>query len=390
MVKKICILGATGSIGRNCLSVVSRYPDRFKVVSLSARTRAKELVDSAAESGANCICLAEKKHFEQLDVASLSGLDCCLGPDKLMELVTSSEVDIVVNALVGAVGLSPSIAALKAGKRLALANKESLVMAGEYLMNLAAETEGAEIIPVDSEHSALFQLLESHGRQALSKITLTASGGPFRGYDRERLEQVSFADSQRHPTWSMGPKINIDSSTLANKGLEVIEAHYLFGIDYDDIEVVVHPQSFIHAMVQFSDGAVMAHMGLPDMRVPIQYALTFPERLESNVGLPDFASLGRLTFEKVDRENFPCLDLAYSAGRMGGLATAVYNAANEVAVDLFMNGKIEFTKIPIIIERTLYALKNKSEPGIDDIFEADGWAREYSSAIEFNTTKTTG
>ena len=387
MVKNICILGATGSIGRNCLSVVSRYPDRFKVVSLSARTRAKELVDSAAESGANCICLAEKKHFEQLDAANLSGLECCLGPDKLMELVTSSEVDIVVNALVGAVGLSPSIAALKAGKRLALANKESLVMAGEYLMNLASETEGAEIIPVDSEHSALFQLLESHGRQALSKVTLTASGGPFRGYDRERLEQVSFDDSQRHPTWSMGPKINIDSSTLANKGLEVIEAHYLFGVDYDDIDVVVHPQSFIHAMVQFSDGAVMAHMGMPDMRVPIQYALTFPERLESDVELPDFASLGKLTFEKVDRENFPCLDLAYSAGRMGGLATAVYNAANEVAVDLFMKGKIEFTKIPIIIERTLYALKNKDEPGIEDIFAADNWAREYASAIEFNISK---
>jgi len=382
MRKKICILGATGSIGENCLSVISDFRDRFSVYALAARNNSEKLLRSARASGAEHICLTEPRALDAVDPGALEGLQVHLGREALDELAALEEVDIVVNALVGGVGLAPSLAALEAGKRLALANKESLVMAGSHMLEMTARRSSAEIIPIDSEHSALFQLIENRSAGTLEKVIITASGGPFRGYGPERLEQVSFSDSQNHPTWSMGPKITVDSATLANKGLEVIEAHFLFGLGYDNIEVLVHPQSIVHAMAVFNDGAVLGHMGVPDMRIPIQYALTYPERLPGRVRAPDFTSLASLTFEPVDRENFPCLDLAYQAGRQAGVATAVYNTANEVAVERFTRGEVRFTRIPYIIEKTLAAAQNIDNPSLEQILQAESWARDFAGRLK--------
>jgi len=377
MVKKICILGATGSIGLNCLSVVKELSDRFEVVALAANSSAGSLIKAARACGARRICLADFGAAESLTRNSLGDLELSCGPAGVAELARLPEVDIVVNAMVGAAGLTSSVAALEAGKRLALANKESLVMAGSHLLRLAAQVPGAQIVPVDSEHSALFQLIDAHqAGGGLERVVITASGGPFRGRDRKQLEKVTFEDSLRHPTWSMGPKITVDSATLANKGLEVIEAHFLFGLGYDKIEVLVHPQSIVHGMAVFHDGVVIAHLGVPDMRIPIQYALTYPERLPSRIGRPDFSELARLTFEPVDWDNFPCLSLAYQAGRAGGVATTVYNAANEAAVELFSRGEICFTEIPELIERALERAPTVNDPSLEQILEADRWTRE--------------
>ena len=382
MPQNVCILGATGSIGENCLSVLNELGSRFKVVSLAARRNVGRLLESARAFGAARICLGDCSVAEEIDRQSLGGVELGCGQESLVELAADPEVDIVVNAMVGSAGLAPSVAALKAGKRLALANKESLVMAGEHLMRLAGETQGAEIIPVDSEHSALFQLIDLNDhRGALERIIITASGGPFRGSDWERLEKVTFTESLNHPTWNMGPKITIDSASLANKGLEVIEAHFLFGLGYEQIEVLVHPQSIVHGMAAFHDGAVLAHMGVPDMRIPIQYALTYPERLPGSIGSPDLAAIGELTFESVDGKNFPCLALAYQAGRKGGVATAVFNAANEAAVELFSRGSITFTQIPDIIEKTLAGISGGGDPSLEEIFQADSWARDFAMQL---------
>ena len=382
MPKTVCILGATGSIGENCLAVVAELDTRFEVFALAARRNALRLAEAARACGARRISLSDPEALKALEGTGLDGIEVTSGQEALLELATHPDVDIVVNALVGSAGLAPSIAALRAGKRLALANKESLVMAGSHLMRLAAETPGAEIIPVDSEHSAIFQLIRGHASGGgLEKIIITASGGPFRGSDHERLSKVTFAESLNHPTWSMGPKITVDSATLANKGLEVIEAHYLFGMGYDKIEVLVHPQSIIHGMAVFSDGSVMGHLGVPDMRIPIQYALTFPERVKSGIRPPEFQALSRLTFETVDGKNFPCLELAYEAGRKGGVSTAVYNAANEAAVELFSEGRITFTAIPDIIGKTLEKISGSSAPELEEILAADLEAREFVSAL---------
>jgi len=379
MPQNVCILGATGSIGENCLAVLNELAPRFRVVSLAAHRNVHRLLESARAFGAARICLADCSVAEEIDRQSLGAIELGCGQESLVELATDPEVDIVVNAMVGSAGLAPSVAALKAGKRLALANKESLVMAGAHLIRLAGEKPGAEIIPVDSEHSALFQLIDLHeSRSALEKVIITASGGPFRGSDRARLEKVTFAESLNHPTWRMGPKITIDSASLANKGLEIIEAHFLFGLEYKNIEVLVHPQSIVHGMAVFHDGAVLAHMGVPDMRIPIQYALTYPDRVQSSIRPPDLAAIGELTFESVDGKNFPCLALAYEAGRKGGVATAVFNAANEAAVKLFSKGLIAFTQIPVIIEKTLAEVRKGGEPSLEEIFQADSWARDFA------------
>lgn len=379
MPQNVCILGATGSIGENCLAVLNELAPRFRVVSLAAHRNVHRLLESARAFGAARICLADCSVAEEIDRQSLGAIELGCGQESLVELATDPEVDIVVNAMVGSAGLAPSVAALKAGKRLALANKESLVMAGAHLIRLAGEKPGAEIIPVDSEHSALFQLIDLHEpRSALEKVIITASGGPFRGSDRARLEKVTFAESLNHPTWRMGPKITIDSASLANKGLEIIEAHFLFGLEYENIEVLVHPQSIVHGMAVFHDGAVLAHIGVPDMRIPIQYALTYPDRVQSNIRPPDLAAIGELTFESVDGKNFPCLALAYEAGRKGGVATAVFNAANEAAVKLFSKGLIVFTQIPDIIEKTLAEVRGGGEPSLEEIFQADSWARDFA------------
>jgi 1-deoxy-D-xylulose-5-phosphate reductoisomerase len=379
MPQNVCILGATGSIGENCLAVLNELAPRFRVVSLAAHRNVHRLLESARAFGAARICLADCSVAEEIDRQSLGAIELGCGQESLVELATDPEVDIVVNAMVGSAGLAPSVAALKAGKRLALANKESLVMAGAHLIRLAGEKPGAEIIPVDSEHSALFQLIDLHeSRSDLEKVIITASGGPFRGSDRARLEKVTFAESLNHPTWRMGPKITIDSASLANKGLEIIEAHFLFGLEYKNIEVLVHPQSIVHGMAVFHDGAVLAHMGVPDMRIPIQYALTYPDRVQSSIRPPDLAAIGELTFESVDGKNFPCLALAYEAGRKGGVATAVFNAANEAAVKLFSKGLIAFTQIPVIIEKTLAEVRKGGEPSLEEIFQADSWARDFA------------
>jgi len=379
MPQNVCILGATGSIGENCLAVLNELAPRFRVVSLAAHRNIHRLLESARAFGAARICLADCSVAEEIDRQSLGAIKLGCGQESLVELATDPEVDIVVNAMVGSAGLAPSVAALKAGKRLALANKESLVMAGAHLIRLAGEKPGAEIIPVDSEHSALFQLIDLHEpRSALEKVIITASGGPFRGSDRARLEKVTFAESLNHPTWKMGPKITIDSASLANKGLEIIEAHFLFGLEYENIEVLVHPQSIVHGMAVFHDGAVLAHIGVPDMRIPIQYALTYPDRVQSSIRPPDLAAIGELTFESVDGKNFPCLALAYEAGRKGGVATAVFNAANEAAVKLFSKGLIAFTQIPVIIEKTLAEVRAGGEPSLEEIFQADSWARDFA------------
>ena len=379
MPQNVCILGATGSIGENCLAVLNELAPRFRVVSLAAHRNVHRLLESARAFGAARICLADCSVAEEIDRQSLGAIELGCGQESLVELATDPEVDIVVNAMVGSAGLAPSVAALKAGKRLALANKESLVMAGAHLIRLAGEKPGAEIIPVDSEHSALFQLIDLHeSRSALEKVIITASGGPFRGSDRARLEKVTFAESLNHPTWRMGPKITIDSASLANKGLEIIEAHFLFGLEYENIEVLVHPQSIVHGMAVFHDGAVLAHIGVPDMRIPIQYALTYPDRVQSSIRPPDLAAIGELTFESVDGKNFPCLALAYEAGRKGGVATAVFNAANEAAVKLFSKGLIAFTQIPVIIEKTLAEVRGGGEPSLEEIFQADSWARDFA------------
>jgi len=380
MPKKVCILGATGSIGVNCLKVIAALEGQFEVVSLAARRNVKALLEAARSAGVRRICVSDPGALSTVPPESLEGFELHTGDEALVEFAADSQADIVVNALVGAAGLPPSVAALKAGKRLALANKESLVMAGSHLMRLAAEVPGASIVPVDSEHSAIFQLLESHG-QALERIVITASGGPFRGCAREELELKTYSDALRHPTWSMGPKITVDSASLANKGLEVIEAHYLFGLDYEHIDVLVHPQSIVHGMSVYGDGAVLAHMGVPDMRIPIQYALTWPTRQPGPLAKPDFPALGCLTFERVDSRNFPCLELAYAAGRLGGVATAVFNAANEAAVSAFSRDEIGFMGIPRLIEKTLFAAPNVAEPSLEAILEADRWAREYAAAL---------
>ncbi|MBN2288591.1 MAG: 1-deoxy-D-xylulose-5-phosphate reductoisomerase [Candidatus Glassbacteria bacterium] len=381
MLKKVCILGATGSIGESCLSVIDSLRDRFTVCALSACKKAEKLLAAARACGAGHICLAQADALEGIDPGRLDGLELHLGREALSELAALAEVDIVVNALVGGVGLAPSLRALEEGKRLALANKESLVMAGPRLLGLAASSRTAQIIPVDSEHSALFQLVKDQPEKTLEKVIITASGGPFRGYGRKRLETVSFSDSLNHPTWSMGPKITVDSATLANKGLEVIEAHFLFGLGYENIEVLVHPQSIVHGMAVFNDGTVLGHMGVPDMRIPIQYALTYPERLVGSVPAPDFAAIGSLTFEPVDRESFPCLGLAYEAGMQAGVATAVYNAANEVAVERFSREEIRFTRIADIIEKTLAAAEKIDDPSLEQILQADKWARDFAGRL---------
>ncbi|MCE5273426.1 1-deoxy-D-xylulose-5-phosphate reductoisomerase [bacterium] len=380
MPKKVCLLGATGSIGVNCLKVIAALEGQFEVVSMAARRNVKALLEAARAAGVRRVCVSDPEALRGVPPGSLAGFELHTGDAALVDFAADSQADIVVNALVGAAGLPPSVAALKAGKRLALANKESLVMAGAHLMRLAAETPGAGIVPVDSEHSAIFQLLESHG-QALERIVITASGGPFRGCTREELERKTYSDALRHPTWSMGPKITVDSASLANKGLEVIEAHFLFGLGYEAIDVLVHPQSIVHGMSVYGDGAVLAHMGVPDMRIPIQYALTWPTRQCGPLAKPDFPALGCLTFERVDSRNFPCLELAYAAGRQGGVATAVFNAANEAAVSAFSRGAIGFMDIPRLIEKTLAAAPGTSEPSLETILEADRWAREYAASL---------
>jgi 1-deoxy-D-xylulose-5-phosphate reductoisomerase len=371
--KRILILGSTGSIGTQALDVISRAPGDFELVGLSAQSSHEELIAQAKQFGVRSIALSEPTAGAKASELWTDG-KVHVGGQGLVELITESGADLVLNAIVGSAGLGPTVVALSEGIDVALANKESLVVGGELVMTLS-EATGARIIPVDSEHSALFQLIAGESAGAVERLVLTASGGPFRGYSQQQLKEVTVAQALKHPTWEMGGKITIDSATLMNKGLELIEAHFLFGVPQERIDVVVHPQSIIHAMVTLCDGAALSHLGHPDMRVPIAYALHYPERVDVPVNKLNLAEVGRLTFEEPDELNFPCLRLAREALLTGGTAPCVLNAANEIAVHEFLSERLSFVGIPEVIERTMETVGSQQVHSFDSLYEADSRAR---------------
>jgi len=375
----VVILGSTGSIGVQALDVVARSGGELELVALSAGSSWDTVVEQARERGINRIALADPDAAALAAEAWTEG-EVLSGPDGLVALITESDCDVVLNAIVGSAGLLATVATLGEGIDLALANKESLVVGGELVGQLA-EATGAAIIPVDSEHSALHQLIGAEKPGTVERLVLTASGGPFRGRTRSELTGVTVADALAHPTWAMGGKITIDSATLMNKGLEVIEAHHLFGTPYDRIEVVVHPQSIIHSLIGLCDGATLAHLGYPDMRVPISYALHYPERVDVPVAALDLPALGALTFEEPDLETFPCLRLAREAGLAGGTAPCTLNAANEVAVHAFLSGRLAFLGIAEVIEATLDQLEVRQLHSFESLTEADARARSVASLL---------
>ncbi len=375
--KRLLILGSTGSIGTQALDVVARAPEAFEVVGLSAERSHEMLVAQAREHGVERIALGDADAAARAEEAWTDG-EVLAGPEGLVRLVAEAGADLVLNAIVGSAGLGPTIVALTEGIDVALANKESLVVGGELVLALC-EATGAQLIPVDSEHSALHQLIGGERAGTVDRLTLTASGGPFRGRTRAEMEGVTVEQALQHPTWAMGGKITIDSATLMNKGLEVIEAHWLFGTPYDAIDVVVHPQSLVHALVSLCDGATLAHLGHPDMRVPIAYALHHPDRVDLPVPRLDLAAVGALTFEPPDLDAFPCLRLCREAAAAGGTATCVLNAANEVAVHAFLAGRLAFMGIPAVIETTLEALPAKRVHSFDTLYAADADARRFAA-----------
>ncbi|HTP18646.1 MAG TPA: 1-deoxy-D-xylulose-5-phosphate reductoisomerase [Solirubrobacteraceae bacterium] len=375
MPRRLAILGSTGSIGRQALDVVSRSPE-LAVVALSAANSWEPLVEQALEHGVRKVAVADPDAAALASEAWTDG-EVLSGPDGVVRLITECECDLVLNAIVGSAGLLPTVATLGEGIDLALANKESLVVGGE-LVTALAEATGAAMVPVDSEHSALHQLLAAERPGTVDRLILTASGGPFRGLKREDLEQVTTEQALAHPTWEMGGKITIDSATLMNKGLELIEAHHLFGTPYERIEIVVHPQSIIHSLIQLCDGATLAHLGYPDMRVPISYALHYPERVDVPVRALDLVQLGSLTFEPVDEQTFGCVRIARDAARAGGTATCTMNAANEVAVHAFLGGRLRFLDIAAVIEETLEQLPSQPVHSFEALGEADAEARRVA------------
>jgi 1-deoxy-D-xylulose-5-phosphate reductoisomerase len=378
--RRLAILGSTGSIGIQALDVVSRsLTGDLRVVALSAADAWEPLLEQARLYGVKRIALADPLAAAQASETWTEG-EVLAGLDGLVRLITESDCDMVLNAIVGSAGLVPTVAALGEGIDLALANKESLVVGGELVTQLA-EATGAAIIPVDSEHSALYQLLASERPGTVDRLIITASGGPFRGRTASELEEVTVQQALAHPTWQMGGKITIDSATLMNKGLEVIEAHHLFGTPYERIEVVVHPQSIIHSLIQMCDGATLAHLGYPDMRVPISYAVHHPERVDVPVRALDLVELGALTFEPVDEDTFSCLRLARAAARAGGTAPCTLNAANEVAVHAFLGGRLRFLDIAAVIEETLARLPASRVRSFDSLGDADAQARQVAAEL---------
>lgn len=371
---RIAILGSTGSIGTQAIHVAERFPERVRVVALAANTNAGALARQAAALGVTRVALADPSSAEEART-HLPHARVGSGVAAVAELASETEADIVLNALVGAAGLRATLAALAAGKRLALANKESLVAGGELVTHVPT----GELVPVDSEHSALFQCLLGEPVRRVTGLWLTASGGPFRGMNRAELEGVTVEQALRHPRWTMGPKITVDSATLMNKGLEAIEAHHLFGLPYETIRVVVHPQSVVHSMLEFSDASVKAHLGPTDMRIPIQYAFSHPDRWDAPLPALDFGSVGALDFEGADSEAFRCLALALEAGRLGGTMPAVMNAANEAAVAAFLAGTCRLTDIDTTVEAVMDAHMPEDLESVEQIEIADAWARERAA-----------
>jgi 1-deoxy-D-xylulose-5-phosphate reductoisomerase len=380
--RTLVILGSTGSIGTQALEVVRRNPDQFRVLGLAAATSHELLVGQVREFMPPLVAISDDDAAAEVKqiLGTIRGVEIVSGPDAAEKLARDSEADMVLNAMVGAIGLGPSLAALQSGKMLALANKESLVVGGELVMDLV-KGEPDRLVPVDSEHSALAQCLRGERLEDLKRVIITASGGPFRGWTRDELAKASVKEALAHPTWNMGPKITVDSATLMNKGLEVIEAHYLFGLDYDRIDVVVHPESIIHGLAEFTDGSTIAQMAMADMRLPLQLALGFPDRLRAGIKAPDLAALGKLTFEELDREAFPALDLAYRAGRLGQTYPAALNAANEVAVLAFLEGKIRLIQIADVVTAVLD--EHDGAPVVSEVAlaRADRWARTRAAEI---------
>jgi 1-deoxy-D-xylulose-5-phosphate reductoisomerase len=378
-VKRLLILGATGSIGSQALDVVSRSPGEFELVGLSAAREHATLVTRAIEHGVTRVALSDPDAAARAGEAWTGG-EVLAGPEGLVRLVAESGADLVLNAIVGSAGLGPTIVALTEGMDVALANKESLVVGGE-LVTALAEATGAQLLPIDSEHTAMHHLLTGEPPGVVERLVITASGGPFRGRSRDQLAHVTAEEALKHPTWTMGGKITIDSATLMNKGLELMEAHHLFGTPYDRIDVVVHPQSIIHALVQLCDGSTKAHMGYPDMRVAIAYALLHPERADLPIPALDLVKLGRIEFEAPDLEAFPCLRLAREAAVAGGTAPCALNAANEVAVHAFLQGRLGFTGIPAVIESVLDTLGASRVHDFEALYVTDSEARELAGEL---------
>lgn len=379
--KRLAILGSTGSIGTQTLDVIRQHPDRFEAYALTANNSVDKLIEQAREYRPEVVVIANEAHYEKLQEA-LADLPVKVfaGAQALCEVVQMDAVDTVVTAMVGFAGLRPTVAAIKAHKTIALANKETLVVAGQLMTDLALENRAA-ILPVDSEHSAIFQSLVGEDSNDIAKILLTASGGPFRKFTAEQLRGVTCSQALQHPNWQMGAKITIDSATMMNKGFEVIEARWLFGVKPEQIEVYVHPESIVHSAVEFQDGAVKAQLGVPDMRLPIQYALTYPERLPLEGDRLDLFHLGSLTFERPDLERFPCLGLAYDALARGGNMPCIVNAANEVANLAFRKEEITYGQIAELISKAMQHITFIANPTLDDLFHTDAETRQWSSAL---------
>jgi len=379
--KRLAILGSTGSIGVNTLDIVRQFPERFKVISLSAGLNTQLLKQQIVQFRPKVVSVLNKELSEALQ-RELSNVpvEIVHGVEGLIQVATHPEVDQVVSAIVGAVGLIPTLSAIKTRKAIALANKESLVMAGKIVMD-EAKRNNVQIFPVDSEHSAIFQALLGHQKEDVHRLILTASGGPFLNLPISRLQEVTVKEALNHPHWEMGKKITIDSASLMNKGLEVIEAHWLFNIPVEKIVVQIHPQSVVHSMVEYIDGSIVAQMGIADMRIPIAYALSFPQRLNLKLSPLDLSQTGGLTFFPPDPERFPCLKLAYRSIEIGETMPAILNAANEIGVNAFLEGSLKFTEVPLLLKRVMEEHEVKLVHTVEDILKADHWARERSKAI---------
>jgi 1-deoxy-D-xylulose-5-phosphate reductoisomerase len=382
MMKRIAILGSTGSIGTQTLDIAQHAPDKFQIEALSGGYNSQLLIEQVKKFHPKVVSVATKELADEVSKNVSSSTKVLYGEEGLMEVAASTDADLVVTALVGSQGLKPTMAAIEAGKHIGLANKETLVSAG-HIVKDAIRRKGVSLLPIDSEHSAIFQCLNGENRSQIAKITLTASGGSFRDRSREELAGVTVEQALQHPNWSMGAKITIDSATMVNKGLEVIEAHWLFDLSYDEIDVLIHPESVIHSYVEFVDNSVIAQLGNPDMRVPIQYALTYPDRYPTPTHRLDLAAIGKLHFREMDYNRYPCLRMAFESGKQGGTTPTVYNAANEIAVARFLKGEITFLQIEQIIEAVLQKHESHSNPLLDVIHEQDIWARAFASSIVF-------
>ncbi|RMF93232.1 MAG: 1-deoxy-D-xylulose-5-phosphate reductoisomerase [Candidatus Schekmanbacteria bacterium] len=378
--KKISILGSTGSIGQNCLDVISKFPERFEIIGLASNTNTELLKKQIEAFNPKEVALFNENASKKMSAEIDSSIKVYSGIEGLNRIATNEEVDLVVSSMIGAAGLIPTFEAIKSGKNIALANKESLVVGGKIITEEAVK-KGIRILPIDSEHSAIFQSLEGHRREDIRRIIITASGGPFLNYTEEEMQTIKPEDALKHPNWKMGKKITVDSATMMNKGLEAIEAKWLFDIEIEKISVVVHPESIIHSMVEYIDGSVVGQLGIPDMRIPISLALAYPERLPNEYPSLNLPAKGELTFYEPDLKKFPCLALALEAGKIAGTMPAVLNAANEVAVHSFLEEKLSFNNIPVVIENTMNKHKSREVASIGDVLDADRWAREESKRI---------